>query len=89
MTKKLILTTFSKGTIHKRHLLRGGGRGVAKLEFWGDFQGVFGEIRGGRVVKNHEKWGDVFYGWSLGMKTRFVSTKLHTSVKKSTCSDKS
>ena len=53
------------GTIHKRRLLRGGGRGVAKLEFWGDFQGVFGETRGGRVVKNHEKWGDVFYGWSL------------------------
>ena len=35
------------------------------MEFWGDFQGVFGETRGGRVVKNHEKWGDVFYGWSL------------------------
>ena len=67
---------FSLGTIHKRRLLRGGGRGVAKLEFWGDFQGVFGETRGGRVVKNHEKWGDVFYGWSLNWEEKIFSRLL-------------
>ena len=40
------------GTIHKRRLLRGGGRGVQKMAFWGDFQGLIGETGGGRVVKN-------------------------------------
>ena len=27
----------------------------AKMEFWGDFQGLSGETKGGRGVKNHEK----------------------------------
>ena len=56
---------FSLGTIHKRRLLCGGGRGVQKLAIWGDFQGVIGATGGGRVVKNRENWGDVVYGWSL------------------------
>ena len=36
-----------------------------KFEIWGDFQGLSGVSRGGKVVKNHEKLEDVFYGWSL------------------------
>ena len=35
------------------------------MAIWGDFQGVIGATGGGRVVKNHENWGDVVYGWSL------------------------
>ena len=32
-----------------------GERGVATLEFRGDFQGLSEEVRGGKFVKNHEK----------------------------------
>ena len=53
------------GTIHKRRLLCGGGRGVQKLAILGDFQGVIGATGGGRVVKNRENWGDVVCGWAL------------------------
>ena len=58
-------SSFNLGTINKRRLLWGGGRGVWKIENWGDFQGLNGETGGGRGVKNFEKWGDVFCGWSL------------------------
>ena len=44
---------------------------------WGDFQGLTGETGGGRGVKNFEKWGDVFYGWSL-MKCEFYFIKGQT-----------
>ena len=33
----------------------GGRKGVAKLEFRGDFQALSGEARGRGVVKDHEK----------------------------------
>ena len=48
------------------------------MALWGNFQGLTGETRGGRGLKNSEKRGDVFYGWSL---TSFLlCTKI--SVKK-------
>ena len=42
------------GTIHKQRRLLGGGRGVAKMGFWGDFQGLTEATGGGRGVKNCE-----------------------------------
>ena len=45
---------FSKGTIHKQRRLLGGGRGVAKMGIWGDFQGLTEATRGGRGVKKRE-----------------------------------
>ena len=48
---------FCLGTIHKRRLLLGGGRGVRKIENRGDFQGLDGETGGGRgskILKNEE-----------------------------------
>jgi len=56
---------FILGTIHKRRLLYGGGRGVQKLAIWDNFQGVVGATGGGRVVRNRENWSDVVYEWSL------------------------
>ena len=42
------------GTVHKRRRLSGGGRGVAKIGFWGDFQGLTEATGGGRGVKIRE-----------------------------------
>jgi hypothetical protein len=53
------------GTIHKRRLLKGGGRGVQKMPKKETFISGFGETRGGRVPQKSKIWGDVFYGWSL------------------------
>ena len=39
------------GTIHKRRRLQGGGRRVAKMGIWGDFQGLTEVAGGGRVVR--------------------------------------
>ena len=43
------------GTIHKRRLLLGGGRGVQEMTFWGDFQGLTEKTGGGRVVQNFKR----------------------------------
>ena len=39
------------GTIHKRRRPLGGGRVVAKMGFWGDFQGLTEVTGGGGGVK--------------------------------------
>ena len=53
------------GTIHKRRLPKGGGRGVQKMPKKETFTSRFEETRGGRVPQKSKIWGDVFYGWSL------------------------
>ena len=56
---------FELGTIHKRRLHKGGGRGVQKMPKKETFSSRFGETRGGRVPQKSKIGGDVFYGWSL------------------------
>ena len=56
---------FMQGTIHKRRLPKGGGRGVQKMPKKETFTSRFEETRGGRVPQKSKIWGDVFYGWSL------------------------
>ena len=53
------------GTIHKRRLPKGGGRGVQKMPKKETFTSRFEETRGGRVPQKSKIWGDVVYGWSL------------------------
>ena len=54
-----------QGTIHKRRLSKGGGRGVQKMPKKETFTSRFEETRGGRMPQKSKIWGDVFYGWSL------------------------
>ena len=56
---------FEQGTIHKRRLPKGGGRGVQKMPKKETFTSRFEETRGGRVPQKSKIWGDVVYGWSL------------------------
>ena len=56
---------FHLGTIHKRRLPKGGGRGVQKMPKKETFTSRFEETRGGRVPQKSKIWGDVVYGWSL------------------------
>jgi len=60
------------GTIHKRRLPKGGGRGVQKKPKKETFTSRFEETRGGRVPQKSKIWGDVFYGWSLRQKSNFL-----------------
>ena len=53
------------GTIHKRRLPKGGGRGVQKMPKKETFTSRFEETRGGRVPPKSKIWGHLFYGWSL------------------------
>ena len=50
------------GAIHKRCLLRGGGRGSPLKA---DLLHKPEPTRGGSGVINSEKWADVVYGWPL------------------------
>ena len=56
---------FLLGTIHKRRLPKGGGRGVQKMPQKETFTSRFEETRGGRVAQKSKILGDVVYGWSL------------------------
>ena len=64
-TSILYVSFINLGTIHKRRLLKGGGRGVQKMPKKETFTSRFGETRGGRVPQNSKIRGDVFYEWSL------------------------
>ena len=62
---------FMQGTIHKRRLPKGGGRGVQKMPkketFISRFH-RFEETREGRVPQKSKILGDVFFGWSTNRK---------------------
>ena len=65
------------GTIHKRRLPKGGGRGVQKMPKKETFTSRFEETRGGRVPQKSKIWGDVFYGWSL---SKYISFLLKSNL---------
>ena len=59
------VSTTPLGTIHKRRLPKGGGKGVQKMPKKETYTSRFEETRGGRVPQKSKIWGDVVYGWSL------------------------